>query len=731
MKRLVLGFAALVVASSLFAAEQTAEDAFIGNLISRMTLDEKIGQMIQTSAKLSTGALAQDSSDRPVDADFLARVKRGEIGSILGAAGIPNYNALQKAATESRLGIPLTVGNDMIHGCITQFPIPLGLSASWDEAAWYRVGEVIARETPLKGCNWTFTPMVDIPRDARWGRIAESAGQDPLIASLYSAAMVKGIQSAPVAGGTFVAACLKHFVGYGAASGGRDYNEVEMAEGTLRDIYLPPFKAGVDAGALSVMPAFHSFNGIPCSMNKFLLTDILRHEFGFVGTTISDWGAVDECSKIGHGLSSSDERTAAMAVNAGMDQEMMRGAYERGLKKAVETGRVSQEMMNTRVSNILRMKYRMGLFKNPFIDEAANRAGVDSERFLVDARDIARKTIVLLKNEKNVLPLKKGVKVALIGDIAANANEMRGTWSWYFENVRNASLLEGLKADGVDVSYSSCYTLTGRCDRAAIQTAVKDADVVVAAFGEYYYMNGENTSKTYLGLTGEQLVAAETVKAAGKPLVAVLFNGRPMAIPELTGLADALVEAWNPGSCGGWAVADILTGAYNPSARLTVDFPRTTGQCPIYYNRTSTGRPHVPGLPWVTRYIDSEWSPLFPFGFGLSYTTYAYANERVEKTADGYRFTVDVTNTGSVEGLETVQLYLHQQEAQATRPVRELKGFARVNLKPGETKAVSISMKKDALVYHLGSTRLLENGLYDWWLASDSLSGVKHELRVD
>lgn len=728
MKKLLFGFAALAVLS--LVAAPTAEETFISDLLAKMTLDEKVGQTIQTSAQLSTGALAQDGSGRPVDESFLARVRRGEIGSILGAAGVRNYNALQKAATESRLGIPLTVGNDMIHGCLTQFPIPLGLSAAWDETAWYRVGEVIARETPLKGCNWTFAPMVDIARDARWGRIAESAGQDPLVASLYSAAMVKGIQSAPVKGGTFIAACLKHFVGYGAASGGRDYNEVEMSEGTLRDIYLPPFKAGIDAGALSVMPAFHAFNGIPCSMNKFLLTDVLRRDLGFVGMTISDWGAVDECSKIGHGLSSSDDRTAAMAVNAGMDQEMMRGAYERGLKTAVKRGLVSQEMLNTRVANILRMKYRMGLFTNPYIDEAANRTGVDGERFLKDARDIARKTIVLLKNE-GVLPLKKGVKIALIGDLAANANEMRGTWSVYFENVRNASLLVGLKAVGTDVTYAKCYSITGSCNREAIRAAVKDADVVVAAFGEYFEMNGENNSKVDLRLMGEQLVAAQTVKDCGKPLVAVLFNGRPMAIPELAETADALVEAWNPGSCGGWAVADVLTGAYNPSARLTVDFPRATGQCPIYYNRTSTGRPHKPGERWVTRYMDAPLSPLFPFGFGLSYTTYAYANERVEKTAEGYRFLADVSNTGAVEGVETVQLYLHQQEAMAVRPVRELKGFARVSLRPGETKTVEILMKKEALAYHIGSEKFLENGIYDWWIAPDSVSGTRHELLVD
>ncbi len=730
MKRCIAGLV-VFAGLSLWAAPASEEEVFVNNLLSRMTLEEKVGQMFQTSAQLSTGALAQDSSTHRVDEAFLARIRRGEIGSILGAAGIANYNALQKAARESRLGIPLTVGHDMIHGCRTQFPIPLGLSCAWDTNAWMRVGEVIARETPLKGCNWTFTPMVDISRDARWGRIAESPGQDPYLASLYGAAMVRGVQSAPVAGGTFVAACLKHLVGYGAPSGGRDYNDVEMSEGTLRDVYLPPFKAGIDAGALSVMPAFNALNGIPCSVNKFLLTDVLRREFGFTGVTISDWGAVDQCSKIGHGLSDTDERTAALAANAGMDQEMMLGAYERGLKKAVEDGLVSRETLDAHVANVLRMKYRMGLFANPYIDEKATRAGVDDERFLADARDVARKTIVLLKNENETLPLKKGAKIALIGDLSANAQEMRGTWAPFFENYRNASLLEGLKAVQADVSYTMCYTLTGRCDRAVIREAIKDADVVVAAFGEYYHMNGENTSKTDLRLTGEQLAAAQTVKDCGKPLVSVLFNGRPLVIPELAKLSDALVEAWNPGSCGGWAVADVLTGTYNPSARLTVEFPLATGQCPIFYNHTSTGRPFDPKKFWTTHYIDAPNTPLFPFGFGLSYTTFAYANEAVRKTETGYRFSVDVTNTGKVPGIETVQLYLHQREAQAVRPVRELKGFVRVELKPGETRRVAIDMKKDALAYHIGAEKILGNGVYDWWLAPDSISGTRHKVSVD
>lgn len=711
-------------ALSCAAAGAADTDRFFAErIVRRMTLKEKVGQLVQVTVRRTRGKASEDASGHNVSPEFLDRVRRGEIGAIIGASGVPNFNALQRAAEESRMGIPLFVGHDMEHGCATVMPIPLGLSCSWNEASWRRVGEITAVEAVLKGCDMVFAPMLDIARDARWGRIAESPGQDPFLASRYASAFVSGIQRPAPVGGLRVAACLKHFVGYGAASGGRDYNEVEMCEGTLRDIYLPPFKAGIDAGALAVMPGFHAFNAIPCSVNRFLLRDVLRRDLGFDGMTLSDWGAVTECGPQGHGVTDGDPSSAARALAAGMDMEMMGGAYTNGLVRAMRQGLVSEELLDAAVVNVLMTKRRLGLFEKRRIDAAEAARNVDSERFLADARQIARETIVLLKNDRRTLPLRRNAKVVVIGDLAANWREMMGTWSSYFENRRNTTLVEGLKADGVDFDYAPCYTLTGRCDRIVIERAVSAADVVVATFGEYYLMNGENRSYASIALKGEQVEVARAVKACGKVLVAVLFNGRPLAIPELDGLADAIVEAWNPGCCGGWAVADVLTGVWNPCGRLTVDFPRHSGQCPAYYNRTSTGRPYDPNVFFTTHYEDVPLPSLYPFGRGLSYATFSYGESRVRVEGEDLLFSVEVTNTGGCDGIETVQLYVHPQAAAAVRPVRELKGFARLSLKAGETRTAEIRLSRTELVYHLGSERRVETGAYDWWLAPDSVSG--------
>ncbi len=703
--------------------------AFAERLVRQMTLEEKAGQLVQVTARRVKGKASEDASGHNVSLAFLDRVRRGEIGSVIGATGVPNFNALQQAAAESRMGIPLFVGHDMEHGCATVMPIPLGLSCSWNDAAWRRVGEITSIEAALKGCNMVFAPMLDIARDARWGRIAESPGQDPYLASRYAAAFVCGVQRAPSAGALRVAACLKHFVGYGAASGGRDYNEVEMCEGTLRDIYLPPFKAGIEAGALAVMPGFHAFNAVPCSVNRFLLRDVLRRDLGFDGMTLSDWGAVAECGPLGHGVTDGDVGSAARALAAGMDMEMMGGAFTNGLVRAVRQGLVSEEVLDAAVADVLVTKRRLGLFDRSRLDAPTAAKAVDSEHFLAEARQIARETIVLLKNEGRILPLKKGAKVVVLGDLAANWREMMGTWSSYFENRRNTTLIEGLTADGIDFKYEPCFTLTGRCDRVAIERVVAAADIVVATFGEYYLMNGENRSYASIALKGEQLEVARTVKICGKPLVAVLFNGRPLAIPELDELADAIVEAWNPGCCGGWAVADVLTGLWNPSGRLTTDFPRHSGQCPAYYNRTSTGRPYDPNMFFTTHYEDVPLTALYPFGRGLSYTTFAYGEPRVRDEGSNLVFSVKVTNVGNAKGIETVQLYTHPQVAMAARPIRELKGFARLTLEPGETRTAEIRLARTDLAYHVGAEKRREPGVYDWWLAPDSVSGLRRTFQ--
>ncbi len=712
-----------IAAAGLSAAALT--DVEIDELLSRMTLEEKVGQMVQVSSGGKSAAEAEDGSGRKIDAVLAGQIRNGEIGSLLGACGVKNFNAFQKIAVEeSRLGIPLMVGHDMIHGVFTQLPIPLALSCAWDEELWRKGGELIARETPLKGANWTFTPMVDISRDPRWGRIAESAGQDALVASRMSAALVRGVQTKDVAHP--IAACLKHFVGYGAAMSGRDYNEVEMSESTLRNVYLPPFAAGIDAGALTVMPAFHTFNGVPCSVNKWLLSDILRGELGFKGMTISDYNAVGECAwPDHHGVADGDESVSAMAVAAGMDQDMMGESYKKTLASAVKKGLVPEKAVDGCVRNILRVKNALGLFEKPYIDEAAAKAGVDWKADAALAREAAARSAVLLKNN-GALPLKPGLKVALVGPGADDLWHTVGCWATWAENPSNPTLVDGLKADGVEFKYVKAYGFRGgKVDVAAIQSAAANADVVVACFGEQGREAGENNSRMDLSLPKVQLDAIDAIKATGKPFVAVLMNGRPLAIPELAEAADAILEAWNPGTSGGWGIADVLTGRINPSGRLTTEFPYATGQCPLYYNKTRTGRPHKEGERWTTRYIDGPYGALYPFGHGLTYTTFEYSDEKVVVDGDKLVFTAKIRNTGLREGVETVQAYTRQLVAVESRPVRELRGWKRVTLAPGEESVVAIEVPLANLDYWAASRKVAASGEFEAWIAPDSTKGKK------
>ena len=665
-------------------------------LLKEMTLEEKVGQLTQRLSGPLQGLEATDASGvTPTDRQ-LEDIRKGNVGSLLGSCGIQNFNRLQKAAMESRLKIPLMVGHDMVHGCLTVAPIPFGLSATWDPDIWYRMGLLIARETPLKGCNWTFSPMIDISRDARWGRIAESPGQDPYLASLYAAAIVKGIQALPPPGGTRVAACLKHFVGYGAAVGGRDYDEVEISDPTLHEVYLPPFEAGVRAGAMTVMPGFHTYNRVPCSVNRYLLTDVLRGELGFKGFCISDHGAVFECGPTGHDTWSDVVDGAAMGVHAGLDQEMTRNdeaCYPQGLAQAVRAGKVSMDELDESVRRVLNVKKELGLFEHPYIDAVACSNAVDFEAHLAFCREAAAKSAVLLKNDDDLLPLKPGQKIALLGDLANNESEMRGCWYGFYEKRKNATLLDGLKADGCDVTYTRAYSLTGAVDRVAIARAAAQADVVIACFGEYYLQNGENRSYSDITLRCGQLEALEAIRATGKPLVAVLISGRPMVIGPLLEGAQAVIEGWSPGSCGGWGLADVLVGKAEPYGRLTADFPRTTGQCPLYYNRLSTGRPYDAGKHfWRTHYEDVPFEPQVPFGFGLTYTKFTYANPSMTRKGENYVFAADISNVGSRKGSEVVQVYVRCRHLPSVRPIRELKGYRRVHLQPGETAHVQIEV---------------------------------------
>ena len=705
-------FAAAVILAALpaFADVPLYKDASkpvearVSDLVSRMTLDEKIGQLGQFLPSFQKGVESADNTKKRFSDDVLERVRQGKVGSLIGAPGLENRTLVQKAALESRLGIPVIFGHDMIHGCTVTTPIPLAQSCAWDPDLWRRTAEMTALSARLKGCDWTFAPMMDIARDARWGRIAEGAGQDPYLCSLWSAAQVKGFQGDDVSDGFHLAACAKHYVGYGAGEGGRDYDAVEMSEGTFRDIYLPPFASAVKAGVLTVMPAFHSFNGVPCAVNGWLLTDVLRGELGFAGFTISDWEAIAECDLGGHGVGDGPV--------AGMDMSMVDAYYEKGLKAALAEGRVSVKDIDTAVGRILTVKMKLGLFERPLVDAEAVKAKIDLKKDLATAREAAAKSCVLLKNANSVLPLRKGAKVSLLGAMADDEEQMQGCWSSYYEVKENATLRQWLAAAGFDVKFSAKYEPDA------------SADVVVAVFGEKSNESGEGHSRSFIGLRPEEISAIDAIKASGKPFVAVLMNGRPLAIPELAEKADAILEGWFLGSCAGEAIADIMSGARVPTGRLTVDFPRTTGACPVYYNRLPTGRPSHPNGWMCNCYIDSEiHTPQYPFGFGLGYSEIAYSGEKVEVKGDTVVFTATVANRGAFAAEETVQAYVRDLVGAVSRPKRELKGFAKVALAPGESKTVEISVPRSRLVYHAGARRLDADGKMQGWIAPDSISG--------
>lgn len=699
----------------------------VEEVLSRLTFEQKVGQLWQCLGKDMVEPASGDMSGETLKESFLADIRAGRYGSVIGKRGVANYNRIQRAAMEG-VGIPLLIGNDMIHSVRTCYPIPLALACSWDEDLWRRIGEAMAAESLLEGCNWTFTPMIDVAFDARWGRIAEGGGSEPLVTGLMGAALVRGLQGADMADGLHIAACAKHYVGYGASLGGRDYNAVEMADSTLRNVYLPPFKMAVEAGVATVMPAFHSFNGVPCSASKYLLRDILRGELGFDGMTISDWAAVKEL--VNHGVAADGADAAESAINAGMDMEMVTPCYAENLARLVKSGRVSMKTVDDAVRNVLRVKFRLGLFDHPEIDEAKVSAVVDPAENRALAREAARKSTVLLKNEGGVLPLGKGAKVALVGDIAANAWQMMGCWNTKdMSNFENATLLDGLKADGIDVEYSKAYTLRGRVDTEELEKALAKADIVVAAFGDYWENSGEGNSSAKIELPGEQLKVAQTIKARGRKLVAVVFGGRPMAFPEIAELADAIVMAWNPGGSGGWGVADVITGIAEPYGRLTVDMPSASGVCPQFYSRTTTGRPatfsrkHPFGRRFTSCYNDASLKAVYPFGYGLTYSTVAYSNEAVRVEGDTAVFSVDVSNTGSRDASELVQVYVHADKASIARPRRELKGFSRVALSPGETAHVEIRVAVKSLGFFCDGGRFELPESFTAWIAPDSDSG--------
>ncbi|RIV77199.1 beta-glucosidase BglX [Pelagerythrobacter aerophilus] len=707
-------------------------DAFLDELIAKMTLQEKIGQLtLLTSNWESTGPTMREGYKQDIAA--------GRVGAIFNAYTAKYTRELQQMAVENtRLKIPLLFGYDVIHGHRTIFPISLGEAASWDLEAIEKSARVSAQEASAEGLHWTFSPMVDIARDARWGRISEGAGEDVFLGSRIAQARVRGYQGDDLGAIDTVLATAKHFAAYGAAQAGRDYHTVDISERTLRDVYLPPFKAAVDEGVATFMTSFNEYDGVPASGSKYLLTDVLRHKWGFDGFVVTDYTSINEM--VPHGYSKDLAQAGEQAINAGVDMDMQGAVYMENLAKSVEEGRVDMARIDQAVRRILEMKYRLGLFEDPYrySDEARQEATLYKPEFLEAARDVARKSMVLLKNEGDVLPLSAQAKsIAVIGPLGDSKTDMIGSWSAAGDRkTRPVTILEGLQAragEGVTVTYakgaSYAFEDEGKTDGFAEALALAGkSDVVIAAMGERWDMTGEAASRTSLDLPGNQRALLEKLVATGKPVVLVLLSGRPNTITWANENVPAILHAWYPGTQGGQAVADVLFGDYNPSGKLPVTFPRTVGQSPIHYDMKNTGRPielGAPGAKYVSRYLNTPNDPLYRFGYGLSYTTFGYSPVTLSAASIGPNGSITasatITNTGDRAGEEVVQLYVRDLVGSVTRPVQELKGFEKVMLQPGEARTVRFTLRPEDLAFtRADMSHGWEPGEFQLWIAPSS-----------
>ncbi|BDI34306.1 glycosyl hydrolase [Capsulimonas corticalis] len=706
----------------------------------KMTLEEKVGQLVQFP---NGGTRGPDG--KGIDQNEL--VARGGVGSLMNPPDAGAVNAFQKQAVEkSRMKIPVIVAMDVIHGYRTIFPVPLALSASWDPGLVEKTSRVAAVEATSEGIRWTFSPMVDIARDARWGRIMEGAGEDPYLGALFAAAAVRGYQGKDLSDPTSMVACVKHFVAYGGAESGRDYNAVDMSDRTLRDVYFPPFQAAVDAGAGSLMSAFSSLQGVPASANHDTLTDVLRGEWGFRGFVVSDWNSVGEL--INHGVALDGETAARKAVTAGVDMDMGSGLYGENLVKLVRSGKVPERAVDEAVERILRVKIAMGLFSHPYTDETRSKTVLLAPEHVALARRAAEESFVLLKNDPisggaPALPLADGKTVALIGPLADSAGDMLGGWEGRGQGSDVVTLKQALAgrlkdklvyAKGTEIETDSEAGFHDALD------AANRADVVVMALGESRGMTGEAASRTKLDLPGNQLKLLEAVAATGKPVVLVLFSGRPLALPWEAAHLPAILEAWFPGVQAGPALVDTLYGESNPAGKLTASFPRSVGQEPLYYSVMNTGRPVNPGNPYVTRYIDELTTAQFPFGWGLSYTKFDYSPTKITTPAahvkelnGGAAITVEatVTNSGARAGEEIAQLYIRERGTSVVRPIRELKGYQKILLKAGESRLVRFMLTKRELgFWNIDRKQTVEPCELTVWVAPHSEAGQSSQMTI-
>lgn len=736
--------------NTVYPKEVDSIDLKVNALLARMTLEEKIGQMNQYNGFWDVTGPVPSEGDA---AHKYEHLKKGLVGSMLNVKGVKEVREVQKIAVEeTRLGIPLIIGFDVIHGYKTISPIPLAEAASWDLEAIKLSAQVAAEEAAASGINWTFAPMVDISRDARWGRVMEGAGEDPYLASLIAVARVQGFQGDDLSLANTIAACAKHFVGYGFAEAGKDYNTVDVGTSTLYNVLLPPFKAAKEAGVRTFMNAFNELNGIPATGSTFLQRDILKGEWDFDGFMVTDWGSINEM--IAHRYAENRRQAAEFAINAGADMDMESYAYVNELASLVYEGRVDVSLIDDAVKRILRVKYELGLFDDPYkyLNETVEKKVIGSKRVQDAVLDMAKKSIVLLKNENNILPLKKnGQKIALIGALANDKTSPLGSWRIAADDETAISVLEGMQAytgntliyeKGADVVTGETLfpkeltlNISDKSGFSAAVTAAKSADVVVMVLGEHGLNSGEGRSRSEIGLTGVQQELLETVYKANKNIVLVLNNGRPLTIEWADKHIPAIVEGWHLGTQSGHAIAQVLYGDYNPSGKLPMTFPKNVGQVPIYYNHKSTGRPLDPGQGEVfwSHYTDVSNAPLYPFGYGLSYTSFGYSDLKVEVVSnDKVTVSVKLTNTGDVKGKEVAQLYLRDEFASVTRPVRELKGFELVELNPKESKIITFTLSHAELGFYGNNGKfIVEPGTFSVFVggSSDATLTSKFELK--
>ncbi|WP_445749408.1 beta-glucosidase BglX [Polaribacter sp.] len=725
----------------------------VDSILKLMTLEEKIGQMNQYNGFWdATGPVPKSNEKAALKYEHL---KKGLVGSMLNVKGAKQVRALQKIAVEeTRLGIPLIFGFDVIHGYKTIGPIPLAESASWDLEAIKKAAQNAAEEAAASGINWTFAPMVDISRDARWGRVMEGAGEDPYLGAKIGVARVQGFQGEDLASPKSIAACAKHFAAYGFAESGRDYNTADIGTSTLYNVVFPPFKAVNEAGVRTFMNSFNILNDLPATGNEFLQREVLKNEWGFDGFIVSDWGSIAEM--IPHGYAEDIKHAAELAANAGSDMDMESSAYVLELANLVKEGKVDEKLIDDAAKRILRVKFELGLFDNPYLycNEEHEKDVVGKRAFHDDALDIAKKSIVLLKNENNILPLKKeNQKIALIGALANDKTSPLGSWRIAGDDGTAVSVLEGLQqykgntltyAKGADVvSPGSNITFVNELkinetDTTGFSEAInvaKAADVVVMVLGEHGYQTGEGRSRTKIDLPGVQQELLEAVYKVNKNIVLVLTNGRPLAITWADDNIPAIVEAWHLGVQSGNAIAQVLYGDYNPSGKLPMTFPRNVGQIPIYYNYKNTGRPHGKNSDVVfwSHYSDESNKPLYPFGHGLSYTTFSYKNLKVEALPNSkFKIMVDVTNSGTVIGKEVVQLYIQDKFASLARPVRELKGFVMVELEPKKTKTIELMLtEKELGFYSQHGVFIVEPGEFNVYVGGNSNATLSTTLILE